>query len=535
MGVYGSVNTRRIMNVTMRKDAGVDSNQQRRCASCGNSLSRYNAGARCGTCQRGLKLDPGFWEDPQVRQAVMAWDLGTVCRLVRRHTGLSQTAFARLVSSDQSEISRLERGERVVKDRRKLLQWAQILGFPEQLAGPLPVQEDLSPMHASFTPTPISALPVGQHHLLLPAGQSIATTLLPTLTLPVDSFQGNDLHLGRSPELNTWTRMPTRALVVGSRTIDGATRYFAIDARHGARASLSANSADSHLRIPAAYELDDLTYGILWAVAGFDAALLGDDQSLHAVLPLVDNADLDPVAEALRHQELTPGSLMLIGSQASARYILDRQSILGEAPAFWTRERTGEEAATWLFFSHKLDYLRRTAPAYPGDSTDSRRAFCIPEAAATASPTHERVLLFLAIALMESLGIRTLIAVDPGYADTEGFVLMPRQRVVIANWVRADGISKLAQTSRAAHLRTFADAVGHAGAHSVTAADQARDRLAATADYLGLDLNWLARRCSQLATVGTSPLAQPRSRLLGLEGLDSACSFVAHQFTPQNR
>ncbi len=535
MRVYGRLNTNRFLNVTVREDAGVDSNQRRRCGSCGIPLSRYNADARCGACQRGLKLAPGFWEDPQVRQALLAWDLGTVCRLVRQHTGLSQIAFARLVSCDQSEVSRLERGQRAIKDRRKLLQWAQILGFPDHLAGPLPAEVTTSsPGHANASYLPVNQMSQGTHQLMLPAGQSITATLLPTLTLPADTFRGNELHLGRSPELTAWTRMPTRALVIGSRLIDGATRYFAVDARHGGQVPPDSTGADSdRLRIPAAYELDDLTYGVLWAVAGFDAALLGDDHVLHRVLPLVAEADLDPVAEALCRRELTAGSLMLVGSQASARYILDRRPFLGEAPVFWTRERSGEEAATWLFFSHKLDYLRRTAPGRPDDG--SGRAFCIPEDAVVSSPTHERVLLFLAIALMESFGIRTWITADPSYADTEGFVLMPRQRAVIASWVRAEGVSKLAQTNRTAQLRTFSDAAGHAGAHSVTAADQARERLAATADYLGLDLRWLARRCDQLSGAGTAALAQPRNRLLGLEGLDTACWFVAHQFAEQNR
>jgi L-asparaginase len=76
---------------------------------------------------------------------------------------------------------------------------------------------------------------------------------------------------------------------------------------------------------------------------------------------------------------------------------------------------------------------------------------------------------------------------------------------------------------------TFADAIGHAGEHSVTAAEQPGQRLAATADYLGLDWAWLARRCGQLAAVGTTALARPRSRLLGLDGRDAACRFIAAQ------
>ncbi|MEU9617355.1 helix-turn-helix domain-containing protein [Streptomyces sp. NPDC048209] len=120
----------------------MESSQQRRCTSCGSALSRYNAGARCGPCQRGLRIAPEFWDDPQVQQAVSTWDLGTLCRLIRRHTGMPQAAFARIVNSDQSEISRLERGQRAIKDRRKMTQWAQVLNFPEELAGPLPSESE---------------------------------------------------------------------------------------------------------------------------------------------------------------------------------------------------------------------------------------------------------------------------------------------------------------------------------------------------------------------------------------------------------
>jgi hypothetical protein len=55
-------------------------------------------------------------------------------------------------------------------------------------------------------------------------------------------------------------------------------------------------------------------------------------------------------------------------------------------------------------------------------------------------------------------------------------------------------------------------------------------RLAATADYLGLDRRWLGWRCAQLAMSGTAGSAEPRSRLLGVDGLDAACRFVATHF-----
>ncbi|MFD9123525.1 helix-turn-helix domain-containing protein [Kitasatospora sp. NPDC059571] len=468
-----------------------------------------------------------------MRQALAAWDLGAVSRLVRSHTGLSQTAFARIVNSDQSEISRLERGRRAVKDRKRMTQWAQALNFPEQLAGALPSSLDETTALTLRAPSlpPLIVEPAGPRQLHLPVGQNLSGGSLPTLVLDADTFRGNELHISRSPELDAWAGTPTRALVIATRTVDGTSRQFAVDARYGTRAKDSAGDQGRVLRIPSAYELDDLTYGILWAVAGFDAALLSDDTDLHTLLPLTNGADLDPLAAAVQDEELTPGSLMFIGSQASAGYILDNRATLGDSPIFWTRERTGEEAVTWLLFTHKLDYLRRSAPGTPQATTGTGRAFCIPPHAVTRSPAHERILLFLAIALMESLGITTWITENPDLAETDGFVLLPRQRAVIASWVRADAVSKLGLTTRPADLHAFADAIGHAAAHSVTSAGLARGRLVATADYLGLDWAWLTRRCHQLALVGTRALARPRSRLLGLEGLDAACRFVASHRT----
>jgi transcriptional regulator with XRE-family HTH domain len=500
----------------------VETDTARRCVACGGSLSRFNAGARCGPCQRRSvdRVEAGFWTDPQVSAAVAAWDMGTVARLYRQHTGLSQSALARLVSMDQSEVSRLERGQKTIKDRRQLLLWVDVLGIPDGAVGALPTGDSPASVATTFTP-----LPSGLGQLLLPAGQNIAATVLPALTVPADSFRGNEVHLASEPQLDSWLRMPMRALIVGSRTADAATRQFALDAGWGLRAR---DPRRPGLAIPAAYELDDLTYGILWAAAGFDAALLGDDAALHDVLPLTDQPDLDPLADAVRERPLNPGSLMLLGSQTSARYILGHRVELAGEPFFWTREQRGEEAATWLFFRHKYRYLRRTTPRQRGASTG--RAFCIPPSAIADSPAYERVLLFLAVALMESLGTRTWITTDPDYAQTDGFVLVPRQRALIANWVRTDGVSELALTTRPGALRTFGDAVGHAGKHSVNDAGRAADRLVATADYLGLDRRWLGRRCAQLATSGTAGLAKPRSRLLGVDGLDAACRFVATHF-----
>lgn len=505
----------------------VDSGQ-RRCARCGALLSRFNAGIRCASCQGGpaaRRADPAFWRDPTVRRAVVTWELGTVVKLFRKHTGLSQAGVARMVNIDQAEVSRLERGLKQIRDRRQFVQWTNALGVPEELLGLLPAADPHIPASAGRPGTAgvraggYAALPEGPGQLLLPAGRSVSTTALPVLTLPAASFLGDSLRLDSRPELDAWRTMPMRALVVANRTVNGAVRQFVADARTSGIRGTASDPVD----IPAAYELDDLTYGILWAVSGFEAALLGDDQALHATTAFTASPG-SPVASG---HGLTEVSRMLIGSETAARYILGHRDHLGDTPVFWTREQRGEEAATWLFFRHKYRYLERMSPRRPDGG--SGRGFCVPETAVASSPAYERVLLFLAIALMESFGIRTWVTDDGGFAHTDGFALSHGRRVVIASWVRTDGRSHLAVTARPSALRTFADVTGHVSRHSATAAGQTGQRLAATAAYLGLDVSWLGRRCSQLSVVGTERLARPRSRLLGLEGLEAACRFVAEQ------
>jgi hypothetical protein len=192
---------------------------------------------------------------------------------------------------------------------------------------------------------------------------------------------------------------------------------------------------------------------------------------------------------------------------------------------FWTREQSGEAASAWLLFGHKYDYLRRQADLF-GDEGQLRRVFCIPAAAVAGSPRWERVLLLLAIALMESFGVRTEICTDSEYAAVEGFVLDEGRRAIVANWVGADGVWQVDVTSRPGVLREYADISGHAAARSVTAAETAVGRARAFADYLDLDWAWLTGRCTGLGKYGTAGLVKPRSRLLSTDGLDRACRYV---------
>nr|WP_240981069.1 helix-turn-helix transcriptional regulator [Streptomyces sp. N502] len=494
---------------------------ERHCSVCRATLSRFNAGTRCGPCQRGgavPRVEEGFWADPAVEAAVRAWDLGVVVRLFRQHTGLSQAAVARLVNIDQAEVSRLERGRKKIRDRRQLAQWSEALGVPVGLLGALPDAD--RPSSTADSSRGRLALQEGPGQLLLPAGRNLPPTALPTLTGSAASLQKDALWLTSSREAEAWSRMPLRALFAVRHGEVGTERHFVMDVRGGDRDQLGSSFA-----IPVAYELDDLTYGILWATAGFDSAVLGDDAALHGNLALLSQPRLGTDSRPIAADALTDGSQMLVGSRACARFILDQRDELAGDPVFWTREQRGEEAATWLLFEHKHRYLRTMAPTRAHDGVG--RAFCIPHQEVVASPLYERVLLFLAIALMESYGVTTWVTDEADLQQTEGFALVPGHKAAIATWVRAEGAPQTALIAGARSLRAFADITGHARAHTVTTGTTPGERLAATSDYLGLDRAWLIRRCGELAAVGTTGLARPRSRHLSLDALDRACAYVA--------
>src|SRR6266511_4346 len=148
-------------------------------------------------------------------------------------------------------------------------------------------------------------------------------------------------------------------------------------------------------------------------------------------------------------------------------------------------------------------------------STTLSRAFCIPPGTVAASPRAERILMMLAGALMESFAIRIHVCADSEYAAVEGFVLEPKRRAILANWVGANGIWHV-------------DVTAHAHAHSAIAGDTSPQRLRALAEYLGLDWRWLLCRCAELGEYGCAGVAEPRSRLLSVTGVDRACRYLAN-------
>jgi transcriptional regulator with XRE-family HTH domain len=373
---------------------------------------------------------------------------------------------------------------------------------------------------------PTTARGSADWQVLLPGGRSMRGVDLCVQLHPA-RMSGTKavLALPDTRKADDFLRRNGRGLVVGAVTEGDEPRFLLLDARQ-ARSCVQSSAGSYELAVPDVYELDDLTYGILWAVANLDDALLADDQLLHEARHDLKSYEQLTASAVSRESapDLNPIAHMYLGSDFCARYILRRMPELQDKPVAWTKEQRGEEASTWLLFDHKYTYLRDTV-AMAGGSMD--RGFCIPEAAVIGSPKHERILLFLAMALMESLGIHIQLTTDSSYETVEGFVLVPHtQEAVIANWVGGEGMWHVDLTSKSTVVRQFEEVVGDVGAQSHIEAVSPVRRLQGLADYLDLDWAWLVRRCGQLGYRGTARLIQSRSRLVSPTGLDMACQYV---------
>jgi hypothetical protein len=305
----------------------------------------------------------------------------------------------------------------------------------------------------------------------------------------------------------------------------GSAAYYATDARLGDRSRARDGRTAG---IPIAYKLDDLTYAALWAMANLDQALLDDDAAL-AVARRRARAGAWARREVGREEagDLTGVSQMWLGSRVCADHVTGHLDQIRDVPVFWTREQRGEEASTWLLFAHKLRYLQATTFPQTDEATRPARVFCIPETAVAASAPMERILLLLAVALMEAHGVRVHVITDPGYGQVPGFVCAPTGPSLIATWVRAEQVWHTAVTTRRDVAREFADAAGDAAASSVIAAGTSLHRLQRLAYYLGLDWRWLQERTTEMSAVGWGGLIRPRSRLLSVTGLDLASRYLA--------
>ncbi len=327
--------------------------------------------------------------------------------------------------------------------------------------------------------------------------------------------------------LERFLRPARRGLLVGVVEHANEPRLYIMDTA-SVRRTRAGITGRATVEVPAAYLLDDLTYGLLWALAQLDDGLLADDQALDeerqtmaAYLALPRSAP-----SRMARPELTSVGSHWLGSAFCAQHIGRQLGQVAEPPVFWTREQTGEQASPWLFFRHKVEYLKSLADRYAGSSRPLARAFCVPEAEVARSSPAERVLLFLAIALMEAHGIVAHVIAKPEYSAVDGFALAPGRRAAVANWVRTEALWAVDATNRPPQLRSYHNVFQDAAAGSVIRGADPEARLRALAGYLGLDWAWLTSRCREVGAVGFAGLARPRSRLLTVDSLDEVLRFV---------
>lgn len=99
-------------------------------------MSRYNPGTRCAGCSRAKAIPTvpdRAWRDEEVQRALAEWDFGSVIRLVRRRSGLSQKAVQDLAGLAQGFISNVERGLKEINGRETIIEVLVGLGLPSDL------------------------------------------------------------------------------------------------------------------------------------------------------------------------------------------------------------------------------------------------------------------------------------------------------------------------------------------------------------------------------------------------------------------
>jgi hypothetical protein len=111
-------------------------------------------------------------------------------------------------------------------------------------------------------------------------------------------------------------------------------------------------------------------------------------------------------------------------------------------------------------------------------------------------------------------------------ADTPGFVSDRQARAITATWIGADGIWYADVTDNRATLRRYDGSAGYAINHSINEGPSPWSRLRAFADYLQLEWSMLVARCAELGEWGSAGIAEPRSRLLSVDGFDRACRYL---------
>lgn len=117
----------------------------RRCTGCGCRLNRYNDGRRCFACSRNAAMPEAsppaipqdVWDDPEVQQALVSRDFGSLCLRIREMTSMRQDDLALITGLSQPYLSMLESGQRKLTNIDKIVTLLDGMNVPTELTGPM--------------------------------------------------------------------------------------------------------------------------------------------------------------------------------------------------------------------------------------------------------------------------------------------------------------------------------------------------------------------------------------------------------------
>jgi transcriptional regulator with XRE-family HTH domain len=112
----------------------------RHCTSCRAALAAGNSAELCGSCAEATQTAPDvapmlsadFWEQPEIRSALLSRNFGRFLRAYRtvQDPQVKQTQLAHWLGITQGQLSRIERSSIPVGDLYKLATWARVLHVP---------------------------------------------------------------------------------------------------------------------------------------------------------------------------------------------------------------------------------------------------------------------------------------------------------------------------------------------------------------------------------------------------------------------
>lgn len=120
-----------------------DHHTRHRCTSCSTALTPDNLTDQCGPyaqdAQAALDVPPvlpaGFWEQPEIRSALLSRHFGRFLRAYRmaQSSQVKQVQLAHWLGITQGQLSRIERSSTPIHDLHKLETWARALHIPAHL------------------------------------------------------------------------------------------------------------------------------------------------------------------------------------------------------------------------------------------------------------------------------------------------------------------------------------------------------------------------------------------------------------------